>query len=397
MKFSKLAIALAVATVSTGAYATNGMLMEGYGPIATGMGGASLAYDNGTAAMMNNPATLGLMSEGSRLDLAVGFLGPDVHWNNEMGSGANQQSDDKAFWMPAIGYVKKSGNLTYGAGVLAQGGMGTNYPNVLGSGSNMYAQVGVGRVIFPLAYNVNDKFTIGGSLDYVWAQMDLQMMSPMGGYVFNFRDGSDFTGAAKGSGISGKIGFTYKANDQFTFGGVYQAAGNIGDLTGDGATVKNFDMPAVVGLGLAYKPNDKWLVAADLKDILWSDSMQTVDITQGASTVGFVQNWDDQKVLALGVSYQYSEALTLRAGANFANNPIPDAYVTPLWPAIIENSYTLGFGYDFDKANAVNFSVAYAPKVTQNLNTVSPLLGGWGGGNVTHSQTNAQLMYSHRF
>ena len=38
------------------ATATNGMNMEGYGPIATGMGGASYAYDNGTAAMMNNPA-----------------------------------------------------------------------------------------------------------------------------------------------------------------------------------------------------------------------------------------------------------------------------------------------------------------------------------------------------
>ena len=63
---------------STTAYATNGMNMEGYGPIATGMGGASMAYDNGTAALMNNPATLGLMPQGNRLDVAVGFLGPNV-------------------------------------------------------------------------------------------------------------------------------------------------------------------------------------------------------------------------------------------------------------------------------------------------------------------------------
>jgi hypothetical protein len=44
------------------ALATNGMIMEGYGPVATGMGGAAMAYDNGTAAMANNPATLGLMA-----------------------------------------------------------------------------------------------------------------------------------------------------------------------------------------------------------------------------------------------------------------------------------------------------------------------------------------------
>jgi hypothetical protein len=46
--------------VSTTVYATNGMNLEGYG-LRYGMGGASMAYDNGTAAMMNNPATLGLM------------------------------------------------------------------------------------------------------------------------------------------------------------------------------------------------------------------------------------------------------------------------------------------------------------------------------------------------
>ncbi|NIQ10933.1 MAG: hypothetical protein GWO23_15260, partial [Gammaproteobacteria bacterium] len=60
------------------AHATNGMNLEGYGPIATGMGGASMAYDNGTAAMMNNPATLGLMDDGSRLDVALGNLSPDI-------------------------------------------------------------------------------------------------------------------------------------------------------------------------------------------------------------------------------------------------------------------------------------------------------------------------------
>lgn len=37
------------------AVATNGMNLEGYGPIATAMGGSGMAYDNGNAAMMNIP------------------------------------------------------------------------------------------------------------------------------------------------------------------------------------------------------------------------------------------------------------------------------------------------------------------------------------------------------
>src|SRR5512140_1776966 len=58
--------------------ATNGMDMEGYGPVATAMGGASMAYDNGTAAVINNPATLSLMPTDDRLDLAFGVLVPKI-------------------------------------------------------------------------------------------------------------------------------------------------------------------------------------------------------------------------------------------------------------------------------------------------------------------------------
>src|SRR5512139_4119358 len=80
------------------AHATNGMNMEGYGPIATGLGGASFAYDNGTAAVMNNPATIGLMPEGNRLDVAIGFLGPDI--TTSMPGGPSAKSSADLFTMP---------------------------------------------------------------------------------------------------------------------------------------------------------------------------------------------------------------------------------------------------------------------------------------------------------
>lgn len=100
MRLTQLAATLAAAGLAVPglAMATNGMLMEGYGPIAAGMGAASMAYDNGTAALANNPATLGPMGEGSRLDVMVGFVGPDVSVPEMMGT-----SEADAFYMPAIG------------------------------------------------------------------------------------------------------------------------------------------------------------------------------------------------------------------------------------------------------------------------------------------------------
>ena len=352
------------------ALATNGMLMEGYGPIATGMGGASMAYDNGTAAMANNPATLGLMAEGSRLDVALGFLGPDVE-ATPLG-----KSKADAFFMPAFGYVKKAGNLTYGVGVYAQGGMGTDYPN------GDMAQVGVGRLIFPVAYNVNERLTLGGSLDYVWAGMDLVYS----GAGINFKDGSDYTGKANGYGIAAKLGFTYKVNDSLNVGGVYQTAGNLGDLSDRGYRVKDFDMPPTLALGLAWHASDKLMIAADIKDVMWDSSMNTVTIVTPGGDVPFQQDWDDQIVFAVGAAYKFNDRFTGRVGVNVAENPIPTEYMNYLWPAIVEQHYMLGFGYNLDKTAEVNFSLAYAPEVSQTH-----------GVKVDHSQISWQLMYSKKF
>ncbi len=370
------AVGLAVPSL---AMATNGMVMEAYGPIAAGMGGAAMAYDNGTAALANNPATLGLMADGSRLDVMLGFVGPDLETSMGMG-----KSEADAFYMPAIGYVKKRGNLVYGAGIYGQGGMGTEYAN------GDMAQVGVGRVIFPLAYSVNPRFNIGGSVDVVWAGMDLVAdLNADGTKDIDFKDDSDFTGAAKGYSVAAKLGFTYRLNDALTVGGVYQTAANLPDLKDDDYKVTGFDMPATLGLGLAWQASDRLMVAADVKDVMWGSSMNTVTIYQNGMVVApFQQDWDDQIVLSLGLAYRFSDAFTGRVGYNHGKNPIPDAFVNYLWPAIMEDHYTAGFGYAFDQQSALNFGLSYVPEVSVTAGS---------GMTIDHSQVNWQLMYSHTF
>ncbi len=385
MQLKKLTAGLAVLgmTVPALALATNGMLMEAYGPIAAGMGGAAMAYDNGTAALANNPATLALMADGSRVDVMVGYVGPDV----ETSMGVGKSSAD-AFYMPAFGYVNKQDKLAYGAGIYGQGGMGTEYAN------GDMAQVGVGRVIFPVAYNVDDRLNVGGSVDIVWAGMDMVVT----GYGIDFKDDSDFTGAAKGYSLAAKLGFTYKLNETLTVGGVYQTAANLPKLKGDGYTVEGFDMPAMVGLGLAWQANDRLMVAADVKDVLWGSSMNTVTIYQNGEIVApFQQDWNDQIVLALGLAYKFNDALTGRVGYNYGKNPIPDDFVNYLWPATAEHHVTAGFGYALDKQAQINFGMSYVPEVTVTGTGASPATGGNGGMVIDHSQFNWQLMYSHMF
>eukprot|EP01034_Spumella_vulgaris_P017606 gene17606-22451_t len=70
-RLNSVAAAVLALTIPMAAQATNGMQLEGYGPIAAGMGGVSMALNNGVAASANNPATLRLMATSARLDLAI--------------------------------------------------------------------------------------------------------------------------------------------------------------------------------------------------------------------------------------------------------------------------------------------------------------------------------------
>ena len=105
-------------------------------------------------------------------------------------------SSANAFYMPAIGYAKKQGNLVYGAGIYCQGGMGTEYAN------GDMAQVGVGRVTFPLACSVNDRLNVRRQRRPRVGRKDLVLT----GYSIDFKDDSDFTVAAKGYSMPATLG-----------------------------------------------------------------------------------------------------------------------------------------------------------------------------------------------
>lgn len=469
MKFRKSVISLMAAGVvaSPLAYATNGMNLAGYGPVSESMGGTSMAYDNGTAATMNNPATLGLMADGtSRLDVALGDLAPRITTSY---GGMSVDSSATAFYMPAIGYAKRGGKMTYGVGVFSQGGMGTEYDAnsfmAAGSGDKVRSEVGVGRLIIPLVYQIDDKFNVGGSLDYVWAGMDLKMALPASGFFdmlpttmnpgatqsfgsvngsmlaavgpavpngpcggavttsclnwarVDFSNTSAFSGKATGDGYAFKLGGTYKVNGQLTLGAAYHSKTKLSDLTTGGASmtvnyndgtgtpttmpiagsvsVHNFQWPATYAIGAAYQANDQLMLMADYKHIGWKSVMKdfSMTFTSASPAIGSVdmtlfQNWKDQNVYELGGAYKMDSAWTFRAGLNIANNPVPDFYMNPLFPAIAKNHVTLGVGYNVSQASSVDFSYVYVPKVSAtNGQGMTVDFGGF----------SAQLMYSYRF
>ncbi len=424
------------------ALATNGMNMEGYGPISTAMGGASQAIDHGTAALAQNPATLALMGQGARLDVALGVLGPRITSSIDTPMDMTAKSGGTSYVMPAFGYVRRNGDWVYGLGVFAQGGMGTEYKAdtflAAGSGDPVRSELGVGRVMLPLAFQVTPELAVGGTLDLMWAGLDMRFAAPgsdLGNLVtgatgglagalgplgsapwarIDFSDSSDFTGKAKAMGWAAKLGLVYKARPDVTLGASYQLQSRLNDmktsttgatLSADGGlllpgriTVVDFQWPAMLAAGFGWQATPALLVAADVKRVMWSDVMKDFKMRfdsaatapyDGSVSFALPQNWKDQTILNVGVAYAVNGQLTLRGGVNLAGNPVPDAYVNPLFPATVDKHYTFGLGYKFSPASEFNGSLTVAP-----TNTVTNTNSGI---EISHRQLNVQLMYTHRF
>ena len=170
-------------------------------------------------------------------------------------------------------------------------------------------------------------------------------------------------------------------------------------------SVHNFQWPETIAIGAAYQATEQLLLVADYKRIGWKNVMKnfsmtfTADGNQTGTAAAFgmggksvdmslIQNWDDQNVFQIGGAYKTTDALTLRAGLNMANNPVPDKYMNPLFPAIAKNHLTLGLGYVMSKQSSVDVSYAYEQKMSAtNGQGVKVDFGGWG----------SQLMYSYRY
>lgn len=135
------------------------------------------------------------------------------------------------------------------------------------------------------------------------------------------------------------------------------------------------------------------LVAAD-QQIAWSSVMKDFCLRYDSAGMGgsvsfaLRQDWKGQSVFNLGLAWKATPDLTLRAGLNLADNPVPEPLVNPLVPATVKSHYTLGLGYLSRPDNEFNGSLTVAPTSTMTNGD---------GVTVPHRQASLQLMYTHRF
>ena len=194
--------------------------------------------------------------------------------------------------------------------------MGTEYGAdsflAMGSGQPVRSELGVGRLLLPVAWQATPDLVIGGSLDFVWANLDLRMAASgaqLGGLVtaadgnlamalpalggapwarIDFSNSSDFSGAAKATGWAAKIGAVWRVLPDLSLGVSYQSETSLGDMktSASGAalsafggfadsgrmTVVDFQWPSMMALGLAWQAGPALLAADPGQVVLEGDA-----------------------------------------------------------------------------------------------------------------------------
>lgn len=453
-----LAAGLAGAALSVStqmAQATDVFHLEGIGAVSRAMGGTAAAQDVGPGGMLTNPATLSLSPNNRQVMVGLDMVTTDIKVRDQR-TGETANSDTHGnnrgpYWAPEAAFTQRFGDLVVGLGAFAQGGLGTEY------GRNSFLSRGTGggntglgnssRLLvldIPLAasYRVNDALTVGASLDAMWQGLNLDLLlgaDQVGRLITGGRASGTLVPALGGIpalqgahfrltknqmlgsgvdawGYSGRLGMLYQLAPTTRLGASYTFKSEMDDMKGDATLtavsgvagqiplpgkikIQDFRMPAKLDLGISHQLTPQWSVAVDVSRVFWKDVMKDIKVAFQANAGGDLnillpQNYRDQSILALGVSYVLSADWTLRAGARFATQALRQDTLFAVIPATPTKHASIGFSYTVAPGSRIDFAYSHAfqEKMANSSlpNTSEPI-------EVRHSQNNMTLNYTLNF
>jgi long-chain fatty acid transport protein len=296
--------------------------------------------------------------------------GQDPNTGQFFTMSGDDNSETNASAIPAIGITSPlSPKLRFGVGAYGVSGMGVSYKESdLPMPSNLYTKLEVMNFAPNVAYMVTPEFSIGANFIVSYQNLDL-------GY-----------GSAHDYAMGMQLGTLYHL-DRINIGASYTYSQSVthekvsyfDDYDQSGSLVSNATLddlelqsPQVLALGVSFEPVSEWLIEFDTKWINWSDAKGYKDF-----------DWEDQWAYGVGTQYKLTHALSLRAGYNYAKNPVKkhdnfdfmgttdvqgktvsnvnyEALRILGFPAFVEHHLTLGIGYEFANNMALNLSYMHA-------------------------------------
>ena len=386
--FGLLAAGALLFMSATPAQATDGHLLHGVGAVNQAMGGAGVGAPVSLLGVFYlNPA--GMMAfDGTRIEFSFEMFKPSRTVSSDFpgfGSGATV-SRSEFTPIPALGWSTKlnNGKWVLGLAGIGIGGFGVDYAaSAPAPGANplLFPQPnGFGQVFSSynllkftpaVAWAPIEKLWLGFAVNVNWAQLSV-MPAAFASPNFDQVTGTAFFPSATATdgafGFGAQLGLMYMINDMISLGASYSseqsfesfkwnsanANPNLLDFGGPRELEFKLNTPAVLAGGFGLYPVPNVAIAGDFRYIFYESAAGFEIPSSGpfnpdGSAAGF--GWENIYVIAIGLQYRPIEALALRGGWNFSQNPVPDAlaFINVPAPAIVQNHLTLGAGYKFTR------------------------------------------------
>lgn len=342
-----------------------GFQLNEHGARAMAQGGAWAARAYDASAIFFNPAGLGFQKQGS---VYVGttiimptstFYGP-----TNLGQSTKNEMNSQTF-TPINVYATYpvTEQLHVGIGINNPYGLGTEWPN---NWTGRYITQKVDLVSFfftpTVAYKFNDQLSVGVGMNYVTGDVTLKrMVSPGDAQV-----ALDLSGT--GTGFN--AGAIYKLTEELSIGASYRSSVKI-DAEGtakfvptsalfpEGDAAAALELPATAFVGVAYKVMPNLELEADYQFVGWSSYKELkIDFKKNNTSSVSPKNYEDTYIIRVGGEYTM-DALQIRFGYLFDNNPVLDKYSEPLLPDADRNGANIGIGYKINENLSVDVSYLF--------------------------------------
>lgn len=352
-----------------------------HGAKAAAMGTAFVAVADDPSAILHNPAGLAslkgtnLYGGGTAVFLSSEFKSPE---------GGHERTSFQVFLPPHF-YVSSdlgTNSLVLGLGLYSPFGIGGRKWSETGLTRFASTEGTIGTVSAnpTVVWRVIPQVAVAAGVDILYAfnrmvrMVDQSLLGAGDGRLSFKGDGLGwgynfgllvFPGGKVSFGFAYRDGIRVKQKGTLAFERIappLQPAFGGGVFRTDASMVVHF--PEIFSWGVAFRPNARLTLAADVEWVRWSSFDQTMlNLKRQVPPARFSNipldfRWEDSWQIKFGGEYKVNEKLSLRAGYAFVETQVPGLTLNPGNPDSDQHNITVGFGYKIRKWEVDAFYIA---------------------------------------
>ncbi len=407
MAVSALALSAGIGMVAGDVLATEGYFQHAYGLRHKALAGAGVASIEDATGISLNPA--GLVGLGDQFNMGLSLFMP-TRWYEASGTlfvnPGKHKSDKDVFPVPTMAYVRQiDADSAFAVSVFGNGGMNTTYratastaafcvaPPPFGPGGGFGPFCGSGKTGVDLmqmfvsaayARKLGNGFSIGIAPVFAMQRFKAYGLEAYAGQTASGTT-NNLTGQGYDYSFGGgvRVGVQMQFTDRLSFGASYQSKmwmskfDKYRELFAQGG---NFDIPANLQVGLAFQATPELKLMLDYRRIFYSDvksianSMVSPGVLGASDGPGF--GWRDTNTIKVGLEYQATENLILRAGYSYMWPQVMEKTSTMfniLAPGVIRHQFTGGATFRVNEKNDIDLAFMIAPTSKQTGIEYTPL------------------------